>query len=378
MATLWFLVVLDVSVPADVGTWNPTALEGEVVYSLSEEPSGSLLAGTESGLYRVRADGSTRPVPAVPGPVYTLRKDEEEVYAGTAEGLHKLSSPGDSPRREGLADMVVRDLAVAGEDLYAATDEGLYKRAGEDGWTRIWPEDEEPRRVNAVLVLSNRILFGAEEGLFSTEGAGAAIRVSEGAVVSLSEQEAGPRRLWTGFRGEPLLLVSEDGGDSWNAAGREVGLNAVNDLVAGPDGQRLSIGGGGLDDGEGTAGVMTSEDGGESWQSERNRLSNTPVLSLELRRDPLTVEFSLPPLFEAHTLSIPVEGSRFYAGTNGTGIYTYREPGYLLSFLGGLRFGGRLLEPLLVGLVVLVATLVIYYRRRRPGERPARRRVEKR
>ncbi|MBA2442093.1 MAG: hypothetical protein H0V53_06775 [Rubrobacter sp.] len=373
---LWFLFALEVSVPADMGTWSPTALEGEVVYSLAQS-SGSLLAGTQNGLYSVNADGSAYPLPEVPGPVYALERDRGDLYAGTGEGVYLVSPSGEEVHREGLADLAVRDLAVTGEGLYAATDIGLYEKAGVDGWRRVWSGNEGLRQVNAILEVDGGILIGGEEGLFRAEGTGEVDRVREGAVVSLSRQEVSSERVWAGFRGDPLLLVSEDGGYTWSAAGREVGLNAVNDLVAGPRGEgRLSIGGSGLDDGEGTAGVMTSEDGGESWQTERNRLSNTPVLSLLLGRDHLAIELSLPPLFESRPFSLPADGSRFYAGTNGTGVYTYREPGLLLSLLGGLRSSSRLLEPLLVGLAILATTLAVYYRRRRARERPVWKRAE--
>lgn len=367
---LWTLWSLELSVSGDAGTWSPEALPGEVVHALVDSPRG-LLAGTESGLYALRPDGSARRVPGIPGPVYALAASGEQIRAGTGDGVYALLSSG-APEPRGLEGVPVRDLAVSGGRTYAATEEGLYEEVKE--WTRVWPAGE-PRPVNAVLGSEGGMLFGTEQGIFRL-GSGGEIESlrDRGAVVHLAR--TGADEIWAGLRGGERLLRSQDG-DSWGETGGEVRLQSVEALVEDPEEQdRLYIGGSGLADGDGTAGVMVSEDGGRSWRTEQNRLSNTPVLSLAVRRERLEIEVSLPPLVEARSVALPASGSRFYAGTNGSGVYTHRPPGPVFSFFESLGAGARFAEPALFGLLLLAVAWRLYHGRRYPGRERAKRRTE--
>lgn len=369
---LWLLFGLDVAVPDDTGTWSPESLPGEVVHSLAESP-GALLAGTESGLYELRPGSAPRRVPGMPGRVYALTRDGEEVHAGTAEGVYTLPSSG-IPERRGLEGRRVNSLDVSEGRLHAATDGGLYREVRQGDWDRVWPVVAEACPVNAIVATSGGVLAGTEEGI---------LRVREDAVESLWDRSAvvhltqidpepgtGKEELWAGLRGGAQLLRSENDGTTWSEAGGDVGLQAVNALVPDPaGGGRLYIGGSGLADGDGTAGVMTSDDGGETWQTEQNRLSNTHVLSLAARRERLAVELSLPPLLEARSLALPASGTRFYAGTNGSGVYAHRPLGPAFSLFEILGAGARFAEPLIFGLLLLVVGWKLYHGRRYPGRR---------
>lgn len=370
LGAVWFLVSFDLSAPRDIDAWSPGALQGDVVHSLMES-RGVLFAGAHSGLYELHPDGSVKLVSGVPGPVYTLEDADNNLYAGTGDGVYSVSPSESSTNHDGLASVQVRDLAFAGTYLYAATDEGLYERQEQGDWLDRWPENGMPEPVNAVLARENGAVIGTEEGISSIYANKGLVNSlwDGGPVVALARSDAGSAageaRIWAGTRGDPLLLRSEDAGESWREFGDEIRLDTVHAMSADPSkAERLFVGGSGLADGTGTAGVMNSDDGGKSWRTEQNRLSNTHVLSLLAREEVLTVEVSLPPVIESRSLALPVDGTRFYAGTNGSGVYTYRVPGSLIAFLGVLQPGVRLLEPLLAGLLLLIVTWKVYYRRR--------------
>ncbi|WP_228386811.1 beta propeller repeat protein, partial [Ornithinicoccus halotolerans] len=181
--------------------------------------------------------------------------------------------------------------------------------------------------------------------------------------------------LWAGVRGGPLLLLSEDGGDSWRESGDGLGFNATNALAAGgsadgddgSDGGEdtgdersvLRAGGSGLADGTGQAGVMTSSDGGRTWQADQDRLSNTHVTGLLARREPVTLRVRVAGRPGAQ-VPLPVSTTRWYAATNGSGVATQRPAVPALEAAGPLLPVLRLAEPLLLGTLLLALTVAAY------------------
>ncbi len=354
---LLILLQLEISAPPDTETWSPGPLQGEVVHEVISTPD-SIMAGAQDGLYRLGPDGAAERVPGIPGPVYAVGMARGEIYAATEDGVYALPTNGGPPRRDGLSGVSVRDVSASDSRLYAATDDGLFER-DDGGWGRAWP-----RPANAVMAVEDGAVVGSAEGIFHIEGDGGAERVwSGGTVESLAR---GGESLWAGVRGEPRLLAARDPGRSWDPRGDGILLEAVNALAAAPeDANELLIGGSGLADGENLAGVMESEDGGENWEAAQNRLSNTHVFALSSRREPMRLEVSLPPMLEPRALELPLETTRFYAGTNGSGVYTFRPASRLLSTFASVQPAMRFAEPALAGLILLVLAWNLYYGRRR-------------
>lgn len=364
LAALAVLLQTEITAPPDTDTWTPGAFQGEVVHSLIETPD-SIMAGTQDGLHRLLPNGGAERIPEVPGPVYAMSANQEEIYAGTEDGVYALPTDGEPPRRDGLSGVTVRDVSASESRLYAATDDGLFERV--DGeWERTWP-----RPANAALAVEGGAIVGSAEGIFRIEGGGEAERVwSGGAVESLVRDGW---RLWAGARGEPRLLASRDPGRSWGPRGGGILLEAVNTLAADPnDSNELLVGGSGLADGENLAGVMSSGDGGENWEAGQNRLSNTHVYALAARREPTRLEVALPPILEPRGLDLPFETTRFYAGTNGSGVYTYRPASGPLSTLASVQPAMRFVEPALAGAILLALAWSLYFGRgrRRKSEPP--------
>ncbi len=328
------------------------------------ETPDSIMVGAQNGLHRLTPEDATELVPDTPGPVYAMSAGRDEIYAATEDGVYALPRNGEPPRRDGLPDITVRDVAASDSRLYAATDDGLFERV--DGeWGRAWP-----RPVNAALAVEGGVVAGSSEGIFRIEDGGAG-RVWSGGTVEGMGREG--RNLWAGVRGEPHLLVSRDSGRSWEPSGDGIRLEAVNAFIADPeDADELLVGGSGLADGENLAGVMGSDDGGERWEADQIRLSNTHVFALAARREPVRLEVSLPPIVGAHAFDLPLETTRFYAGTNGSGVYTYRPASRPLATLASLQPAMRFVEPVLAGFVVLVLAWSLYFGRgrKRRGDPP--------
>lgn len=359
---LLFSLGLDVQVPADTDTWSPGPLQGQLVNTLITE-GDEILAGTGEGLYRLGADNEAVQVPGVNGPVLALSPEPDGLYLGTDDGVYAAAPPGDAPRSEGLQGLSVLDLASGNGRQYAATGRGVY--------VRNYPPDTsewEPLSAagtaaggpaNAVLPTQGAVVVGGPEGLFHVAEDSVAERTRSGPVQSLGEAGGS---LWAGVRGEPGLLVSGDSGRSWESSGSGLLLEAVNTLLVEPGGSASWLAGGsGLADGTNLAGVMTSEDGGRTWSSDQNRLSNTNVLDLTALQEPSRLQVSLFSLLGPYTLDLPAQTTRFYAGTAGSGVYTYRPPPAWNGLADALRPTLYLLEPVLAGLILLLLVWRFYF-----------------
>lgn len=354
------------ALPDDVGTWAPFALSGDVVLALGGDRDG-VLVGTARGLHHLSPDGTRRDLP-VPGPVRALAPHPGGTFVGTAEGLLDL------PPAAGRQPAPVPDPVLTGVDVSAvdSTDDavvvgastGLLRRTEDGGWERLWPPAQEPpQAVDAVLAVRDGILFAHPDGLaLRTEDGDVRLVRSDVAVVSLHDDPVAGL-VWAGLRGGPLLLVSADEGRTWRSSADGLGLSAVETLVRVPAEEGpgdLVVGGSGLADGTGNAGTQRSTDGGRSWQARQDRLSNTHVYALLARPEPWRVEVSV--LGTGADASVPLPGRepRLYAGTNGGGVSSQRPAAPLLTTLASATPVLRVLEPLLLGALLLLCLLPAY------------------
>lgn len=367
------LTALRVQVPADLGTWAPAALPGEAVFVLEPTEDG-LLAGTGQGLTVLGADGDVRRL-AVEHRVDAVAPEAEGLLVGTSEGLLDVPLSGAPSRTVAFRGVAVHRLSNRGGELWAGTASGLHRRSADGRWQRSWPESSRPDQgVPAVLALDDAVLFAHPEGLALLDRATGTVDVVHRGVrvVSLSTQPGagGAERLWAGLFGPPLLLLSVDGGRSWEPRSRGLGFVAVNTVVRDPSVPgRLLAGGSGIADGEGNAGTQTSDDLGRTWQVEQGRLSNTHVFALSSGREAVALTVRLAGLPGSAQLPLPLETGRVHAGTNGGGIYSSRPPVPLLRVPASALAVLRLLEPLLAGLVLLLCVAPAFRRLQRAGPR---------
>lgn len=354
--------------PSDVDSWQPSALAGEVVFSLLGAPDGTgdggagdVLVGTRTQLYRMSPSGAVRALD-VPGPVRAMTASGDGVWLGTEQGLLHLASETDAARVEALAGVQVLALSAHGDALVVGAGDGLHRRASDGSLQRMWPADAgSGRAVEAVLPAGEGVLFAHPDGLALAGSDGSVSVLVPGiSVVSLGRWDSDDE-LWAGTRGGPLLLVSEDGGATWDERGDGLGFSAVNAIARDPaDGDRIVAGGSGLADGTGNAGTQWSDDDGRTWQVRQDRLSNTHVYALLAQRDSLRVHLSPPGPVAPSAVPLPLDTARWYAGTNGSGVSTYRPDVPALTALRATAPALRVLEPLVAGLLLLALLVPAY------------------
>lgn len=379
------VVSLRLSPPADLGRWGPAALSGEAVLALSGRPDG-VLVGTTTGLRHLAPDGTVVDL-GVPGPVRALAEHADGTFVGTDDGLIDLSDapPHDAggSARTVLPGTGVLDVDVAqdraGQDMVVVgATTGVLARTGTERWEQLWPPaaagtdataDSVTRDakevggapVAAVLSTGVGVLFAHPEGLALLRGAGQVDLVVRGVPVVELHEDARAGLAWAGTRGGPLLLASDDDGRTWLPRAEGLGLSAVETLVRPPgDDGVLVAGGSGLADGAGNAGTETSTDDGLRWRTEQGRLSNTHVYDLTARREAWPLEMRLLGTDTRLVVPLPVVTTRLYAGTNGGGVSTRRPGVPVLEALATAAPVLRLLEPLLLGGLLLVCLLPAY------------------
>lgn len=359
---LTMLAVTRVEPPTDLGSWSDGPLAGEIVLAMDSD-DGAVVVGTTSGLFRVDGNGSSHEL-GVPGPVHTVAaRADGELWAGTDDGLVVVEE-GLEPVTTAFAGEAVQDLDVQPSTAVAGTDSGVHRRTENGDWQRVWPAADQPgTAVGAVLRAPQGVLFAHPQGLALVRADGAVdVVVPDVSVVALGRW-SGDGSLWAGTRGEPLLLRSTDGGSSWDPRSSGLGYTAVQAVAADPstDGELL-VGGSGLADGTGNAGIQRTDDDGATWTAEQDRLTNTHVYALATRTEPLRLDLRLAGTDAATSLPLPVSSTRWYAGTNGGGISTHRPDVAALDGLAAAAPFLAVLEPLLGG-ALLLAVLVPAYRR---------------
>ncbi len=362
------LTALRVSLPADLGSLVPGALPGQAVFVVDPTADG-VVVGSAQGLQTLRPDGSVQDL-GVRTRVNAVVEEPGSLLVATDRGLVRVLPAGGRPRDEALTGTVVHGLSAGADTTWAGTAAGLHRRV--DGqWRRTWPSPGEPEQeVAAVLAVEGGVLFAAPGGLARQDAGTLEVRlVAPGVRVVSLIAEQGATRLWAGLFEAPLLLLSEDGGQTWQSRSQGLGFTAVNAVLPDPGVPgRLLAGGSGIADGTGNAGTQTSDDGGRTWQRQQGQLSNTHVFALAGRREALRLRLRLAGLPGSASLPLPFSSARTYAGTNGGGVYTSRPDVPVLRRLGPPAAVVRRLEPVLAGLLLL-ACLVPAYQRLAPAGR---------
>ncbi|MBI5740710.1 MAG: hypothetical protein HZA16_08305 [Nitrospirae bacterium] len=192
---------------------------GNTVTALVASEEGTVLAGTTGGLYRSGDSGIhwTRIFTGVGGPedsVFSVAVDPGKpgvIFIGAGSGTYRTENNGkDWERGKGIPGTIVTSIAIAGQPartLYAATETGLYKSADYGtGWQRILGVIAAVEENGALI----------EEKETDDEEAGAGARMRDVAV-----DPSDSSRIYLGT--SKGLLISEDSGSSWKAAG-EAGL----------------------------------------------------------------------------------------------------------------------------------------------------------
>lgn len=369
--TITVFALARVEVPDDLGTWAQGPLEGEVVLTLSAQDE-AVLAGTRSGLYRL-GPATTWHDLGIDGPVHAFLTDPDgRLWAGTDHGALLVGQPQASPAV--LTGTPVRALGRQGTSLLAGSDTGAWRLGAGDRWEPVRPTDgAEQASVAALLGTPAGVLLSHPDGLALLHDDGRVEVVLPDVDVVALGTWAGSGEIWAGTRGAPLLLVSDDEGLTWSARSHGLGFSTVHAVAQDPvDPARLVAGGSGLADGTGNAGVQVSRDAGRTWDFEQGRLSNTHVFAVVAATEPLRLGLRLTGSAWGTTIPLPVTTTRWYAGTNGSGVATLRPSVPALEAVAATTPYLRLAEPLLAGFL-LAAVTVSAYRHPGGGRTPASR-----
>lgn len=358
---LTLLAVTRVEVSPDVGTWAAGPLPGEIVLAL-DDVRGGVLVGTREGVYRLEATGALRDL-GLTGPVRALATDAGTTWVGTGDGVLRLDGDSGAARGgQGLAGVAVHALDADAAGVVAGAESGVHRREPGGAWRRLWPEqDAAATRVEAVLATARGVLFDHPQGLGLVRGDGTVeVLVEDVDVVALGPWP-GTDLIWAGTRGGPLLLVSDDDGLTWTERADGLGYHAVHAVAPAPQDPQYAVAGGtGLADGTGNAGTQYTDDLGSTWHAEQDRLSNTHVFALEVRREPLRLRVRAAGTDLHASLALPVAGPRWYAGTNGSGVATHRPDVPALAALARLTPFLRVAEPIIAGTLLLASVLPAY------------------
>jgi len=191
-------------------TWSgsATGLGSHRVFTIASFPDGSILVGTETGIYRSTDNGDGWGVSGTGGPSNVVRAlmrvpSVGSVVAGSGSGVYVSSDSGKSwnPRSLGLGGTVVLSLAASGSgDLFAGTDAGVFRSANDGG---SWTAASSGLPNNTVV---NALAFGGDGFLYAATGDSGAYR-------------------------------SSDNGGSWEAVNTGISNPALSSLVPGSSGR---------------------------------------------------------------------------------------------------------------------------------------------
>ena len=205
---------------------------------------GRVLAGSRGGLVLLDRRGAVRQVWArqsgLPGTaVFALLQDGQRVWAGTERGLARLGhSRGKLEVDLTIPGPAVRDLALLGGRLYAATWRGAYSL--EEGTTRLAPLPAAGRRqalrLTSVTAWAGALVFGsAGQGLWrARRGTLRPVKVSLPSPLVWSLARARDGRLYVGTLGGVVTLGQD---------GRATAVSAMDARALLPLGRELLMGG---------------------------------------------------------------------------------------------------------------------------------------
>jgi photosystem II stability/assembly factor-like uncharacterized protein len=209
-----------------------------------------ILIGTREGAFVAGTKGEPAPAEGLAGrEIISLGRANGSVLAGTDSGIYR-SSDGRTWQPSGIEDRAVRAIAASPDDgaVYAGTQPAALYRSDDGGST--WTEVESLARVP-----------GSDEWGLPGDPTGSR-------ALAIAFDGAKPERCWVGVE-VGGIMHSEDGGQSWSAgmAGENPDIHALATDPAHPDVLYAATGFGRVstDGGETVAGVYRSKDGGSSW-----------------------------------------------------------------------------------------------------------------
>lgn len=300
--------------------WTPTGAglgRAGAVFTVQTVPGvdGSLIAGSQSGLYRSDDHGASwQHMVNGPGPMPALglaQSPNSVLFLVNADGVYTSSDAGDHWTRSstGLPGTSVLAIAVSPADpqvVYAGTDgQGLFRSIdGSQTWSAtaldvpavpaIAPHPRDPQRVLARAAFQ-RVYESRDGGLsWQTNWEGMDLQTE---VISLLVDPNNPERIFAGA--VTGLYRSLDDGQTWQRVGPELDGQTVFALLVDPvQPARLLAGV--------TNGVYESMDGGDHWTTSSRGLEQVTVTALAMH---------------------PTKKDVVYAGTKYRGVYRSADGG---------------------------------------------------
>lgn len=266
-----------------------SGLSGLAVYSLLITPEGTLIAGTNTGIYRSFDEGDlweASDTMAVASEVGTLAVDAEGIiYAGSrAHGVFRSMDEGDSWEEvsTGLANLSVGKLAAVEGVIYAGTNLGAVYRSTDQGesWEELFDNGLNNPFVPSVAMNDLGVVFtGSDAGVFRSMDEGAtweAVNTGLGNLFIESLEISRDNVLFAGSDGG--VFRSVDDGDTWEAVHDSVleGKN-IRALVSNSNFALFA--------GTHESGVFRSLNHGATWESVSEGLTNLDVHALVITHE---------------------------------------------------------------------------------------------
>jgi photosystem II stability/assembly factor-like uncharacterized protein len=230
-------------------------LEGRDVFTLAQAEDGSILAGTNRGIFKLLpTDAVWRPLTNDSGPasgnahatqdrvgnaVSTLKVNAIELtpygwFAGTSTGLYVSNDRGRSWRRDtSIASAYIVSVKAQGDTVVLATPRRIFVSRNRG---KKWALRRLPANVDGIqslaLTSDNQIVIASHAGAFRGPRLGAywarANGLPHGALSQVIYDEAN-HRLLIASADNPAVFGSRDGGRSWkNVAVSGYGLRGIS------------------------------------------------------------------------------------------------------------------------------------------------------
>jgi photosystem II stability/assembly factor-like uncharacterized protein len=228
-------------------TWAQKSggLEGHDVFSLGQASDGSLLAGTRHGIYRTNGDvwsqandltllPTTVSKPAPKRPATTASKGKSRTSAAAAPTV--VTVPGKVMK----LDSNVYGFARAGDELYAATSDGLLSstNAGQS-WKQV--SGPVPQEWRFVAASKSVVLTANLKSALLSKDSGRSwltIKLPDDLTQVGAVAVDGDGGLWVG--GREGVFLSEDSGTTWKSV-KNLYMRDVNSIYYDEPSQRVLI-----------------------------------------------------------------------------------------------------------------------------------------
>ncbi len=252
-----------------------------MVLSLAVSPDGSLLAGTDYGLYKSTDDGLNW----IHSEQYLYNSNVTCFYvskagyilAGTSsKGIFISSDDGDTWLNLGLLNISIASIAVDTLDrIFAGTrGSGIYiSSASHDEWGKANP-DFDFHTFSSMLITSENIIFAGGTGIYRSTNDGKAWELKNNGlgnwpVYSLVLNQKGNIYAGTDLGG---FFISSDKGETWNKSNEGLTNIELTSLATNSSAHIFA--------GTWRGGVFRSIDYGMNWAVVDSGLTNNQIYSL--------------------------------------------------------------------------------------------------